>query len=152
MQRLSFPQLSSCQVSTGAVAMHHLSGFYVDSGDLSRGSHANTANVLSAGALSRAPFFLCLKKNVSSGDQTQVLGIARPALLLSSLASSWSLVFTLRMVLNTTQRAKQSKAEEPRHRKQSRKYSFGLKALLLAGHCASYLTLENSGFFCNGVR
>lgn len=45
-----------------AVAMHHLSGFYVDSGDLSRGSHANTANVLSAGALSRAPFFLCLKK------------------------------------------------------------------------------------------
>lgn len=43
------------------------------------------------------------KKNVSSGDQTQVLGIARPALLLSSLASSWSLVFTLRMVLNTTQ-------------------------------------------------
>lgn len=86
-----------------AVAMHHLSGFYVDSGDLSRGSHANTANVLSAGALSRAPFFLCLKKNVSSGDQTQVLGIARPALLLSSLASSWSLVFTLRMVLNTTQ-------------------------------------------------
>lgn len=62
MQRLSFLQLSSCQVSTGTRAMHHLSGFYVDSGDLGHGSHANTANILSTGALSRAPFFLCFKK------------------------------------------------------------------------------------------
>lgn len=57
----------------------------------------------------------CVLKNVSSGDQTPVLGFSRSALLLSSLPSSWSLVFTLTMVLNTTQWAKKSKAKQRNH-------------------------------------